>query len=232
MNYALKPDVKALVKAGVATAKGNYPAYLNTLKSALNQEHVANSSVYDIVDYAERYIANTTPSPNDILDSFDNEDFGDPAPATPESQVIGQLVDNWLAEKEGAAQFRPLWRQTTLNGEAVYAVSTWRMSGPYFEWNYAGKEDAVNSKVIHLSGPDLLWCTGQVPLCVIREVEFEIKVGFKRSSYYGTTQKVQGHLFVWVIRRVPGRSFRFWLSEIVRGQARKDIKTWNSVVMV
>lgn len=123
------------------------------------------------------------------------------------------------AVREAAKAWQPkdivkfLWKPFMFESQVFYLVSSWRLRLPGFEWNLTGTTG--NNPVLHRCGPDVLHFENESAISYNADFDLNwaISKEFTESLHKGTTQKVQATVFVWLVKYVPEREFRFWLNE-------------------
>jgi hypothetical protein len=95
---------------------------------------------------------------------------------------------------------------------------------------------AGNSPVIHRCGPDILHYADNTAVCVNEDFDmtWTVPQSFVTSTFAERTQrdklplKVEATVFIWVLKYLPNREFRFWLNE-EREKPQKGQKTKEDI---
>jgi len=149
------------------------------------------------------------------VDKFEDDNgFGFDVPEESGSgltQVVRDQMTPWLGNK-GALKF--LFKPFRHNKQDFYLISSWRLRAPGFLWNLTGTTG--NNPVLHRCGPDILHFEDDTAVCVTEDFEMSWSISkklFPDSLLCGQTVKVEATVFVWLVKCVPNREWRFWLNE-------------------
>lgn len=134
-------------------------------------------------------------------------------PKSPLREALRAALTKWRSTSSGV---KFLFQPYVYEGQTFYIVSTWRLHTPGFEWNLTGTTGNHSPPIVlQKFGPEVLHFEDDRAVCVSEDFEMDwaISKNFTISVLAGTTQKVTGTVFLWLVKFVPGREFRFWFNE-------------------
>lgn len=152
----------------------------------------------------------------ELLSALDDDDgFGftpGPEPEPVGSKLVRAVREVAAAWTATCASPKFLWKSFDLDGQAYYLASSWRLRAPGYEWNLTGTTG--NNPVLHRCGPDVLNFEAESAVSYVADLEMDWNISKQFDSLLkGTTQHVQATVFVWLVKYVAHREFRFWLNE-------------------